>query len=169
MLFLIYYREAPVGCPQRMAKLVGMRTERGYRKNEYTDMAREKRKRKNKHIMLWVIFLEAAALTVGLVYLLLSREDLEVDTLLQQDLTIEYVEETKPDASGSTNPVPRPDIDVQLLTKNKYSRPGKKTDETSYIVVHYLANPRTTAQENHDYFESLKDLKDVSMSANYVI
>ena len=36
-------------------------------------------------------------------------------------------------------------------------------------MIHYLANPKTTAQENHDYFESLKDLKTTSMSANYVV
>lgn len=37
------------------------------------------------------------------------------------------------------------------------------------MVVHYLANPKTTAQQNHDYFESLKDLQDVSMSANFIV
>ena len=39
-----------------------------------------------------------------------------------------------------------------------------------YIVVHYLGNPKTTAQQNHDYFESLKnDLDEVYMSANYIV
>lgn len=65
--------------------------------------------------------------------------------------------------------VPKPDIDMQLLTRNKYSRPGKKTKGVKYIVIHYLGNPGTTAQENRDYFESLKDLKDVSMSSNYIV
>ena len=67
------------------------------------------------------------------------------------------------------NPVPYPDIDEQLLTINDWSRPGTKTDAIEYVVVHYLGNPKTTAQQNHDYFESLKDLQDVSMSANFVV
>lgn len=65
--------------------------------------------------------------------------------------------------------VPKPKIDKQLLTKNKYSRPGKKVEEIKYLVIHYLGNPRTTAQENRDYFESLKDLKNATMSSNYIV
>ena len=42
-------------------------------------------------------------------------------------------------------------------------------DAVEKIVIHYLANPMTTAQQNHDYFESLKDLQDVSMSANFIV
>ncbi len=65
--------------------------------------------------------------------------------------------------------VPTPDIDEQLLTKNEYSRPGKKIKKVNYLVIHYLGNPGTTAQENRDYFESLKDLKNATMSSNYII
>jgi N-acetylmuramoyl-L-alanine amidase len=63
----------------------------------------------------------------------------------------------------------RPDIDVQLLTVNPYSRPGIPTDPITAIVIHYIGNPGTTAQQNRDYFESLKDLQDVHMSSNFVI
>ena len=56
-----------------------------------------------------------------------------------------------------------------MLTINDYSRPGYKVDAIEKVVIHYLGNPMTTAQENHDYFESLKDLENVSMSANFVI
>ena len=79
--------------------------------------------------------------------------------------------ETEPETEAQTESsvVPRPDIDEQLLTINDYSRPGEKVDSVDYVVVHYLANPKTTAQQNHDYFESLKDLKDVSMSANFIV
>ena len=44
-----------------------------------------------------------------------------------------------------------------------------KSRFVDYVVVHYLANPKTTAQQNHDYFESLKDLQDVSTSANFIV
>ena len=50
-----------------------------------------------------------------------------------------------------------PDINVQLLTVNPYSRPGTETDRITGIVVHYTANPGSTAMDNRNYFESLKD------------
>lgn len=47
-------------------------------------------------------------------------------------------------------------IDQQFLTVNPYSRPGTKLAAVNSIVVHYIGNPGTTAQQNRDYFESLK-------------
>ena len=48
-------------------------------------------------------------------------------------------------------------IDQQFLTVNPYSRPGTKLAAVNSIVVHYIGNPGTTAQQNRDYFESLKN------------
>lgn len=121
--------------------------------------------KKNRHIIVWITFLEAVVVIVGLAVLLLSREDKDVDALLEQDATIDYIEEAETEAIY----VPKPKIDTQLLTVNEYSRPGTKTKGIEYIVIHYLGNPKTTAQQNHDYFESLKDLEDTYMSANYVV
>ena len=39
-----------------------------------------------------------------------------------------------------------PVIDVQLLDVNPYSRPGTTIDEIHGIVIHYTANPGSTAQ-----------------------
>lgn len=63
----------------------------------------------------------------------------------------------------------KPDIDVQLLTPNDYSRPGIATETIKNIVVHYTANPGTTAQQNRDFFESLKDTHDNSVSSHFVV
>ena len=63
----------------------------------------------------------------------------------------------------------KPDIDVQLLTPNDYSRPGIATETIENIVVHYTANPGTTAQQNRDFFESLKDTHDTSVSSHFVV
>ena len=60
-------------------------------------------------------------------------------------------------------------IDVQLLTVNPYSRPGTKTDGIKGIVIHYTANPMSTAQNNRDYFESLKTSQDNRVSSNFVV
>lgn len=50
----------------------------------------------------------------------------------------------------------RPDMDVELLTENPYSRPGIKTGRINGIVIHYTANPGSTAMQNRNYFEGLK-------------
>ena len=50
----------------------------------------------------------------------------------------------------------QPDIDVQLLDVNPYSRPGTESDGINGIVIHYTANPGSTAQENRDYFNGLQ-------------
>lgn len=63
----------------------------------------------------------------------------------------------------------RPDIDVQLLTVNAYSRPGIETDKIRGIVIHYTANPGSTAMDNRNYFEHLKDTEATQASSNFVV
>ena len=65
--------------------------------------------------------------------------------------------------------VERPELDVQLLTINPYSRPGTPTKRIQNIVVHYTANPGTTAQQNRDYFEGLKESQITQSSSNFII
>ena len=62
-----------------------------------------------------------------------------------------------------------PEIDVQLLDVNAYSRPGINTDTITGIVIHYTANPGSTAQENRDYFNSLQYTQETEASSNFVI
>ena len=62
-----------------------------------------------------------------------------------------------------------PDFDVQLLTPNPYSRPQRALEEIKGIVIHYTANPGTTAQQNHDYFEGLKDSKLTKASSHFIV
>lgn len=65
--------------------------------------------------------------------------------------------------------VEMPEIDVQLLTINEYSRPGIATERIQNIVIHYTANPGTSAQQNRDYFEGLKDSHITQASSNFII
>lgn len=63
-------------------------------------------------------------------------------------------------------------IDQQFLTENPYSRPGAKLANVNGIVVHYVANPKTTAQQNRDYFEGLKNQSGsntTSVSSHFII
>lgn len=63
-------------------------------------------------------------------------------------------------------------VEVNLLTPNEFSRPELPLTEVNGIVVHYVANPCSTARENRNYFESLKDQtgsNTTSVSSHFVI
>lgn len=63
-------------------------------------------------------------------------------------------------------------VNVNLLTPNPYSRPQKPLEEVKGVVVHYVANPCSTARENRNYFEQLKDQTGsdtTSVSSHFVI
>lgn len=47
-------------------------------------------------------------------------------------------------------------VQNDYLTVNAYSRPGKKIETITGIVIHWVANPMSTALANRNYFESLK-------------
>ena len=83
---------------------------------------------------------------------------------IQSDRAKQYTE-NKSDYIDSV----RPDIDVELLTPNEYSRPGIATDKITGIVVHYTANPGAGARNNRDYFEGLKDSHVTKASSNFVV
>lgn len=61
-------------------------------------------------------------------------------------------------------------ITEDFLTINEYSRPGLAlSSNPQYIVIHYTANPGSTAKQNRDYFEGLKDSHQTYASAQFVI
>lgn len=75
-----------------------------------------------------------------------------------------YIERT-----GNEIDVYKPKIDVELLTINEYSRPGTQTGKIRGIVIHYTANPGSTAMQNRNYFEGLKDSKKTKASSHFVV
>ncbi len=151
----------------------GGRGRKGNR-NPYADLTpyerylKEKKRKRADRIIFWVILIEVVALAVGAFVLLMPKEDPEIEELVNKKIEFEYQTETDRVVTYGLA-VPRPNIDLQLLSVNEWSRPGIKVDSIDKIVVHYLGNPETTAQENHDYFESLKNLQNTYMSANYVV
>ena len=63
-------------------------------------------------------------------------------------------------------------VQQDFLDFNPYSRPGTKMKRINGIVIHYVANPGTTAKQNRDYFASLKDQtgeKKISASSHFII
>ncbi|MCD7820024.1 MAG: N-acetylmuramoyl-L-alanine amidase [Lachnospiraceae bacterium] len=143
---------------------------------------RKSRKIKLSHVLIWSVAIVLVAIAIGLLLSLIPEDDMDVDALLNETLVIETEPpQTEAETEEHVMVVPDPGIDEQLLTVNDWSRPGELCDTITNVVIHYLANPGTTAQQNHDYFESLKDNGEliasgqitedeaVSMSANFVI
>lgn len=56
----------------------------------------------------------------------------------------------------------------KLLTINRYSRPGTKRTRTTKIAVHYVANPKSTAIANRNYFENCR-ITEKYVSSHYII
>lgn len=63
----------------------------------------------------------------------------------------------------------QPEMAVDLLTINEYSRPGEMLPEVKNIFVHYTANAGTTAEQNKSYFQSLAETHERSASAHFII
>lgn len=113
----------------------------------------QKRKRMEKRVRMGFVILCFLAVTIGVIKMV--KPGL---------LTLKYFElsNAKIDAS-------KPEIDVDLLTVNPYSRPGRETGKINGIVVHYTANPGASAKANRDYFENLKDTHKTKTSSNFII
>lgn len=62
-----------------------------------------------------------------------------------------------------------PAVTQDLLTVNSYSRPGIALDKVNGIVVHYTANPGSSAKDNRDYFQNLMLTHKTKASSHYVI
>ena len=122
------------------------------------------KKRKIGRLLFWLLLLVVVISATG-VTVAMNLAEKKMDMQQETESETEKTSETE----QVNYEVPKPDVSEQLLTVNDYSRPGEKTDGIKYIVIHYLGNPKTTAQENHDYFESLKELQNCYMSANYVV
>lgn len=63
----------------------------------------------------------------------------------------------------------RPEIIQDFIEENPYSRSGISLDVVNGIVIHYVGNAGTTAQENRDYFENLKDTHITKASSHFII
>lgn len=62
-----------------------------------------------------------------------------------------------------------PKLNVDLLSVNEYSRPGITLAQVRGIVIHYTANPGSSAKANRDYFEGLKEAQTTKASSHFII
>ena len=127
-----------------------MRKKRNYHRR-LTDAQRKRKIRRN--------------IRLGLLILLVLAVLFEILRIVKPAwFTDEYVE-----LKGKDIDAARPDIDVELLTVNTYSRPGTEAKKITGVVVHYTANPGASAMDNRNYFENLKDSHETKVSSNFVV
>ena len=100
---------------------------------------RKQRRIRPHHILIWLaVILLTAAVVIGIVRILRRPvDDVDVDALLEDAADLQLETETE-----SLNPVPRPDIDEQLLTINDYSRPVRKRNPSTVLSFITLGIPR---------------------------
>lgn len=127
------------------------------RRYEERRRRRRRRRRREQWIRRGVLLfgvLAVLVLTAVLLHLVGNREKKQEAPVMAYD--IKYVAEA-------------PDFNVELLDINEYSRPGTALPEVKGIVIHYTANPGTSAEQNRSYFENLKDTGETYASSHFVI
>ena len=127
------------------------------RVNELTrqKILRRKKQRRKQLIMHALLCSSIVIILLTVVVIALSIKSAEAEAQRKKELE-KYIE----------NP---PGYTQQLLTVNAFSRPGTELEEVNGVVIHYTANPGTTAMQNRNYFEGLKDSKSTKASSHFII
>lgn len=61
------------------------------------------------------------------------------------------------------------EIEEDFLTPNEYSRPQIPLKGIEGVVIHYTANPGTSAANNRSYFENLATTHTTSVSSHFIV
>lgn len=119
---------------------------------------KEQRRRevRRHYLIIGAAVMILAAIAALVIHAVRQKQAAETDSGRAKTAESKYVEE-------------RPELDVQLLPMNEYSRPGTALNEVNGVVVHYTANPGTSAQQNRDYFAGLAESKETKASSHFVI
>ena len=88
---------------------------------------------------------------------------------IQSDEIPAMRQDIKQDVIKTENLIERPEITVNLLDENPYSRPGTRLEKVKNIFVHYTANKGTSAAQNRSYFANLAETGERSASAHFII
>lgn len=60
-------------------------------------------------------------------------------------------------------------VTEKLIPLNPYSRPGDPLEQVNGVVIHYVGNPGTTAEQNNSYFENLAITGETYASSHFLI
>lgn len=125
---------------------------------ELTRRRLQARKKRRKKELFWHI-----ALCSAVIIILLTVAGTVLHMIAGKDTSA-------PETVGFTKYIETPPVYIQqFLTVNEYSRPGTPLETVNGIVIHYTANPGTTAQQNRNYFEGLAESKLTKASSHFII
>lgn len=129
---------------------------KNYRGRDYR--RKNRRKERNRRVILFGLVFLCVIFVIGIVRLGIrriqeAREEKRQELLENENLAF----------------VGAPPLNVELLDMNEYSRPGIALEKIKGIVVHYTANPGSTAEDNRNYFNGLKDSHETKVSSHFVI
>ena len=113
-------------------------------------------------LVIFVLFLVGVFQLTGLIYR-------SIHAHIKNDEVSAIVHDIEYDVQKTDNPIERPEITVNLLEQNPYSRPGTKLKKIENIFVHYTANRGTSAAQNRSYFANLAESGERSASAHFII
>ena len=102
-----------------------------------------RRRRKKRFYRRMQLYMRVGVLLLFLLMIVFAGMKLFGD----EPFTQKYVERT-----GEEIDALRQEMEVALLTENPYSRPGDSFSKIRGIVIHYTANPGSTAMQNRNYF-----------------
>lgn len=117
-------------------------------------MGRPKRTKRRRKINSFTFIILIAIILIG-VYILLHRTTSVFSGNVQ--------------LSESELETRKPEMNVDLLSVNEYSRCGLELKKVNGIVIHYTANPGSTAKDNRDYFENLKNTHAAMASSHFIV
>lgn len=99
-------------------------------------------------------------LGIGAIFKFANKEEAHEPVPVVNRHLIEKIDEAK---------IEKPEISVDLLEVNDYSRPATELNNIKSIFVHYTANPGTSAKQNRSYFSNLSETHERSASAHFII
>lgn len=116
--------------------------------------------RKIKYSPLWVR-LTAALLIIAVLCTVFFFVGKRIGTVVEQEVTLMI----------DTDPAwQKPDyVTYEPIVKNEYSRPGTYLPEINALVVHYVANPGSTAANNRSYFNGLAKSGATWASSHFIV
>lgn len=131
---------------------------------EYVRRRKARRRRAYFYRALAFVMLISAfvliSLLIGLIYKLVGEAKAQdVVPVMQNSFLSDIIKED----------IEKPEITVDLLDVNEYSRPGTELRKVKSIFVHYTANPKTSAAQNRSYFANLELTHERSASAHFII
>ncbi len=150
-----------------------MTSEERRRRDQY--LARKRRRKHRRTVQIIKRCTISCACVLLLVFALtklLLRDEKPESVEAHRSVPVQQVvnKETKKEEGFQQKVIEEaPDFTVDLLTPNQYSRPQMALKEVKGIVVHYTANPGTTAEQNRSYFESLKETQKTKASSHFVV